>query len=226
MDLDFKNSFGGGASSLIGFTLAEVLIVLGIIGVVAALTMPSLISNYKKKVVETRLRQTYSIFNQAIKLSEIKNGESSTWILPTVSYGDSDKIKLFLSTYIVPYLSSYKDFNTNANYVRLYLNNGIYTYWAYNTGSFEVYVRFSKPKRTDGNAFLEGNGGVDYFVFYMRTYASDFVPFNHGYTIEYLTNSGSGNDCRDTGYVSVHASCAEFIMQNGWHIPKNYPLKF
>ena len=32
-----------------GFTLAEVLITLGIIGVVAALTLPSLITNYRKK---------------------------------------------------------------------------------------------------------------------------------------------------------------------------------
>lgn len=31
------------------FTLAEVLITLGIIGVVAALTMPTVIQNYKKK---------------------------------------------------------------------------------------------------------------------------------------------------------------------------------
>lgn len=32
-----------------GFTLAEVLITLGIIGVVAALTMPSIIANYQKR---------------------------------------------------------------------------------------------------------------------------------------------------------------------------------
>ena len=47
-----SQNVGGGASSLIGFTLAEVLIVLGIIGVVAALTMPSLISNYQKKIIQ------------------------------------------------------------------------------------------------------------------------------------------------------------------------------
>ncbi len=33
-----------------GFTLAEVLITLGIIGVVAAITIPSLITNYQKTV--------------------------------------------------------------------------------------------------------------------------------------------------------------------------------
>ena len=38
----------------IAFTLAEVLITLGIIGVVAALTLPTLIENHNKRVVETR----------------------------------------------------------------------------------------------------------------------------------------------------------------------------
>ena len=33
-----------------GFTLAEVLITLGIIGVVAALTLPSLVTNYQKQI--------------------------------------------------------------------------------------------------------------------------------------------------------------------------------
>jgi prepilin-type N-terminal cleavage/methylation domain-containing protein len=54
---------------LIGFTLAEVLITLGIIGIVAALTMPSLMANYQKKAAATRLKQTYSMLNQALLLS-------------------------------------------------------------------------------------------------------------------------------------------------------------
>ncbi len=37
------------------FTLAEVLITLGIIGIVAAMTIPNIINGYNKKVVETRL---------------------------------------------------------------------------------------------------------------------------------------------------------------------------
>ncbi len=48
------------------FTLAEVLITLGIIGVVAAMTIPTLISNHNKRVVETRLKKFYSSMNQAI----------------------------------------------------------------------------------------------------------------------------------------------------------------
>lgn len=43
-----------------GFTLAEVLITLGIIGVVAALTLPSVIGNYQKQTYVTGAKKAYS----------------------------------------------------------------------------------------------------------------------------------------------------------------------
>ena len=55
------------------FTLAEVLITLGIIGVVAAMTMPALIANYKNKEFAVRAKRTYSLISQAIKLYEAEN---------------------------------------------------------------------------------------------------------------------------------------------------------
>lgn len=59
----------------IGFTLAEVLITLGIIGVVAALTIPTLMANHRKNVVETRLAKFYSTMNQAIHMAEADYGD-------------------------------------------------------------------------------------------------------------------------------------------------------
>jgi prepilin-type N-terminal cleavage/methylation domain-containing protein len=50
------------------FTLAEVLITLGIIGVVVALTMPTLITQYKRIVLENQFKKAYSELNQVIKL--------------------------------------------------------------------------------------------------------------------------------------------------------------
>ena len=47
------------------FTLAEVLITLGIIGIVAALTLPNLIANYKNKIIAKQLQKTYSTLSQA-----------------------------------------------------------------------------------------------------------------------------------------------------------------
>lgn len=50
-----------------GFTLAEVLITLGIIGIVAAMTLPALMSKYKEQELATRTKKTYSVINQAIQ---------------------------------------------------------------------------------------------------------------------------------------------------------------
>jgi len=61
------------------FTLAEVLITLGIIGVVAAMTMPVLMQNHKKQVTVARLKKAYNTISNAISLSEIDNGPMSDW---------------------------------------------------------------------------------------------------------------------------------------------------
>lgn len=53
-----------------GFTLAEVLITLGIIGVVAAITIPGLITNYKANKMRSQFLKTYSVIQQAFKLME------------------------------------------------------------------------------------------------------------------------------------------------------------
>ncbi len=61
------------------FTLAEVLITLGIIGIVAAMTIPNIISkNFEKRTV-TQLKATQSILAQAIRLSEEEYGDASSW---------------------------------------------------------------------------------------------------------------------------------------------------
>lgn len=59
------------------FTLAEVLITLGIIGVVAALTMPSLIANYQKKAYVTQLKKTTNTILNGYKLMLADNDVDS-----------------------------------------------------------------------------------------------------------------------------------------------------
>ena len=49
------------------FTLAEVLITLGVIGVVAAMTLPTLIHNYQVKQWETGLKRSYNILSNGFK---------------------------------------------------------------------------------------------------------------------------------------------------------------
>lgn len=48
-----------------GFTLAEVLITLGVIGVVAALTIPILINAYQEHEAVAKVKETYSLVSQA-----------------------------------------------------------------------------------------------------------------------------------------------------------------
>ena len=81
------NYRGGGApenSSLrgkeTGFTLAEVLITIGIIGIVAAMTFPALIGHGKKVEASSRLKRFNAIMQQAIMMSEYDNGESVAWV--------------------------------------------------------------------------------------------------------------------------------------------------
>ena len=56
------------------FTLAEVLITLGIIGVVAALTLPTLIQNHQKQVYVTQLKKAYSTLGNAFNKMAVDEG--------------------------------------------------------------------------------------------------------------------------------------------------------
>ena len=59
-----------------GFTLAEVLITLAIIGIVAALTVPSVISNYQQQEFKTGLKKAVSVLNEAIQTNIAIDGET------------------------------------------------------------------------------------------------------------------------------------------------------
>ena len=66
--------------------MAEVLITLGIIGVVAALTLPNLMSNYQEKQTVTRLKNTYSILSEAIRLTIMEHGNLDDWADDSVEF--------------------------------------------------------------------------------------------------------------------------------------------
>lgn len=57
-----------------GFTLAEILITLGIIGVVAAMTMPVLFNKTQNKELQTAFLKTYSELNQLALLFAAEKG--------------------------------------------------------------------------------------------------------------------------------------------------------
>ncbi len=65
---------GGGGPLLTGFTMAEILLSLTIIGVVAAITLPSLTGNINERTWNTQRKALYARFSQAIALMPALNG--------------------------------------------------------------------------------------------------------------------------------------------------------
>lgn len=107
------------------FTLAEVLITLGIIGVVAAMTMPSLIQSYKERETVSRVKKFYSMINQALLLAINENGPVDEWDFAEIDQetGMNTSNKFF--EYLRPHLKIAKDCGTqsgcasDAMYVKL-----------------------------------------------------------------------------------------------------------
>ena len=65
-------------SRKIAFTLAEVLVTLGIIGVVSAMTVPTLMQNYQRQSYVTQLHKVYNELTQAFL--QFKNDRNAIWL--------------------------------------------------------------------------------------------------------------------------------------------------
>ncbi len=208
------------------FTLAEVLITLGIIGIVAAMTIPTLISNYQKKQRLVQLKNSFSVVSNAIRLSEVDNGPMTIW--PTGADMDIDE---YWTKYLKPYFANpvlcmtmkdcgYDDsfdtikwgcgaqWNIMTSDARLLfkLKNGTIVFLprnSYEADSTPIYV---------STLYIDVNGasspnecGKDVFVF-KRT-EKGIMPY-----------PASGRDCHTSPSV-----CADVIMKNGWEYPEDYP---
>ena len=84
----------------LAFTLAEVLITLGIIGIVAAMTIPTLMQKYYEKQTVSRLKETYSILTQALKLCGEENGYPEEWGLT----GRNEESTAIVAEKVIPFL--------------------------------------------------------------------------------------------------------------------------
>ncbi len=106
-----------------GFTLAETLITLVIIGVVAALTVPNMIVHYQKEQAVTKLKKTYSTLSQSINKAIADHGPVRSW---TILENSNTKAKDFADTYMIPYLNVGKncEYNTegDCSFKYAYLN--------------------------------------------------------------------------------------------------------
>lgn len=217
-----------------GFTLAEVLIVLGIVGVIAALTIPALIHDFRISTNINRLKVTYSLLSQAIKTSEVDNGSVSGWaIVPNTPKEISEK-------YLLPYLKVLKTCDDGTECFAQ-----TYTYPNGNTApSFKDYYSFilmngtivgiKKPgafnRRSSVSIIVDVNGtnppnksGYDLFYFYISTTDTGcweqntnlppgFYPSRAGCTID-INRYASGPSC-NTFYTGE--ACAALLMSVGW----------
>src|SRR5574344_312840 len=140
-------------SHKIAFTCALPILTLGIIGVVAALTLPALIENHEKKVTATRVKVAYSSLMQAIQRSEADNGDFKEWNLAQ-SQNTLENTKLVFDEYLKPYFSGL-NFCSTGGYSRCgaAVSGSGYNY-AFNNG-----VGFSIVVNPIINIIIDTNGG-------------------------------------------------------------------
>ena len=223
-----------------GFTLAEVLITLGIIGVVAAITLPTLVASYKKRVVENRLKYSYSLLNQVVNSAQVDYGDLSTW---DYTLDTSD----FIQKYLAPYLKS------AINDKELFLWGDLpRREFSFVNGTKWTIVKlrtldyFFVIINVDINGKAKPNKqGIDIFNFYIfpeqravyncgngdvaRNIPKPGIYYD-GYGIydnfnKFYRGCGYKNPNGPT-YHSVNSYCIALIVRNNWKIPDDYPLKF
>ncbi|MBR1753944.1 type II secretion system protein, partial [bacterium] len=90
-----------------GFTLAEVLITLGIIGVVAALTIPTLMQKTNEREIISALKKSHSNLSQAYKLAKVEHGSPDTWYNEESDVNDTTRSTL-MGEIFKPYLKNAK----------------------------------------------------------------------------------------------------------------------
>ena len=209
------------------FTLSEVLITLGIIGVVAALAIPTLISNNNKRVVETRLAKFYSSINQAIELSEVENGPKEKWDDLTQ---DADINYNWFKKYMEPYISYNKIVKESDGRLAIFQNDG--SAFTILSGGWRFYPKSEiyDPNKVDNGEKL----GKESFIFLFRPTLTDDTrykfhvkkgvePYQWNWDGTEETLRGNNYGCSEDGWGHY---CTQLIRMNGWKIPDDYPYKF
>ncbi len=234
-----------------GFTLAEVLITLGIIGVVSAMALPTLIQNYRNHVAETRLKKFYSTFNQAIQRSVVENGDFENWdyFMDSSSFGKKDKngnyidnsakIEENFNKYLAKYIKivnkkRFKDVNIinddKLDFLVYYLPDG--SSFAYNMHqNREIFYFISDIEKCIKLSLNEQSGSCRFtFEFYpIKNNRNWKYLYKKGLEPYYYEWDGKISSLYDDATYGCSSSnphyCTGLIHQNGWKIPKDYPRK-
>ncbi len=224
----------GGLRMKQAFTLAEVLITLSIIGVVAALTLPSLISKNNTAAMESKLKKTYSVLSQSLLFAA---GELGGLDAVEFKDGNTESTEEMFYTYLEKYLKiSKKCVNSKGCWAQARdlrgvkvgaeagIGSNIITFTTYDGLSIcmdgktaaDMAIYYGIKTNKDGLVFyIDVNGmknpntfGKDIFLFGFSD--KGLLPAGKNSTPEQIENScsASGN-----GYL-----CASKVMGNGWHL--------
>ena len=203
-----------------GFTLAEVLITLGVIGVVAAMTMPSLISNHKKSETSARLKKFVSSVNQALIFAEQENGMREDWEIGEMNSQESSYN--FLAKYIKPYVKSYDIEKTNFQGkigAKLTFLDGSQMFIKIGN-CYDIYYDINGDK-------LPNTVGRDIFAFILcrkkdcRLSTNQVTGFWCSATEDRPRDKARQYElCKSNGN-----SCTMILEDNQWEIPDDYPIR-
>ena len=211
------------------FTLAEVLVTLGIIGVVSAMTVPTLMQNHQRKTYVTQLHKVYNELSQAlIQYQTDKNALN----LKEAGLTDNNALKSFFQSYfnVVNDCSSVRTpcFAPNNEYRKINDSDQIGVGLTGGTFSFAsgASVTFDSVIVGDmiARVYVDINGtkgpniaGRDTFAIYI---------YNDG-TIDDWSADGSkpNKDVRDTNYTadclsanSNWTGCFGKILNDNWEM--------
>lgn len=218
------------------FTLSEVLITLGILGVVIAMTLPTLINKYKKQEASARLKKFYTIMNQAIMMSELENGDIKYWDIKAPYTADDGSYDYnvggascynFFNRYLAKYIKYYKvtqgyskeneDGTTTSKHSKVYLYDGSSSKIKQGTCIDFIFDinGDKKPNRS----------GEDIFCFYICPHGKGYRLYE---TEKFSTQGYMSTNTREKAMEACktnRAACARLIQIDGWEIKKDYPYK-
>lgn len=194
-----------------GFTLAEVLITLGIIGIIAAMTLPSVIASYKKQEAGARLKKFNSTMAQVLILSQEENGQINGWDM-------SLSPEKFLRTYFAPYMK-YLKINT--------AENGMGQFYFTDGSTVKVNQRRCMDMHFDVNGDRKPNKlGYDIFVFLACDKTITEWCSNKGWCTYYMPSFNQSREDRKMRCKSAPKYCSALLEYDNWEFKDDYPYKF
>lgn len=135
------------------FTLAEILMVLVIIGIIAAMTIPSLVQNFTKQKTTAKVKTAYAALSSAYNTAIAQNGSPETWGWTDESTANSNGAITALNV-IIPNFKILKKCDTgkgcfppSVTYKRLDGANSSY-------GNFDDNIYRAKAQLTNGNSII------------------------------------------------------------------------